>query len=189
MMAAGKLEPLICDIPFELWPTLDFSMDHSLQDLYGLNMPGLRRLTIDSTTISHLPYGGLKNVHYLTLYGGTFGEIEVFRLPDIKEACFYWTTATFINAHDCVDMTNLNFTSSANLTSVNIENCASLRYLNGSGCALNLDAINHITYHLMLNGVVSGSLDLRYGSNSPPSHIAETHIASLISRGWTVYTN
>lgn len=188
-MAAGKIEPVICDTPFELWPNLQFVMGHGMNELYEINMPNLSYLGIDSAGISRLPYSSLKKLDSITMYGANLGALELCKMPNIRVVNLTADGITSLDANGCSNMERLNISSNTNLTGINIENCSSLDYLNADYCSLSLNDVNHITYFLVQYGVTNGDLYLRYGNNSPPSQIADTNISCLIGRGWKVYTN
>ena len=95
-----------------------------------------------------------------------------------------------VDAHGNTSLSDLDVYYCQSLAYLDVTGCTSLRYIYAYGCAFDEAMVDQLLADLVANGTTGGYLQLRGGTNAPPSDPDGLALkAILLDRGWTIYTN
>lgn len=148
----------------------------------GLTMSAAAPLTIDGVFQVNVIFtlSGFTNTNFAIPNTGAITSLSITDWPDLATI-----DVTFGGGASCQVYA---ITNCAVLTSIVCPGSfTSATSFSAGGNMLSQFSVDAILAALDVGGVSNGSVDLSGGSNSPPTDA--THVNSLISRGWNVFTN
>lgn len=190
-MAAGKMDPVVSDPPFERWTKLECPGVGEVRRIDAVNMPELIHLAASDQLLSDLPWPDLRKIKDLDVEGCQFVTLDLYRAPTL-ESVFAGGSENLValDAHGIASLGNLAFGGSPQLVAVDITGCTSLTYLYGVSCALDQATVDHILTELVAGGQTHGYMAIGMGANASPSDPDGLAMkAILIDRGWMINTN
>ena len=182
--------PIVADPPIHQWNFIATPWDGSLSEISHINMPNLAEIYLDYSGVASLPWDEMPSMENLSIYGCNFTTLELWQMPNI--AYVYGSdnaNLVSVDAHDCTLLSDLDVAQSM-LAAIDVSGCTALRYVYASNAELDEAAVDQLLTDLVINAVTDGYLHIAGGNNAPPSDPDGLALkATLISRGWNVYTN
>ena len=152
----------------------------------------LQHLDVHNNSLTSLDVSTNTALITLDFSSNSLTSIDISKNVNLTDLACNTNSLTSLNISNNPSMSYLDCSRNSSITTLDISNNPLIkRSLNCSFNSLTQTAVNNILSSLVVNGQISGSVDLRNGSNAAPSSKASgsNYYTLQNARGWTVDTN